>query len=120
MTDGLPEAPASASVRCQIEGFEWLVTIREFAGETPGLTLLGKIKAVNEKIVQMGGGPIFGKNNGGKAAEAAPDGEPAEKMCPIHNVMMKRRSGESGTWYSHSLGKGADGKTIYCNGQPKS
>jgi hypothetical protein len=117
MTDGLPEAPASASVRCQIEGFEWLITIREFAGETPGLTLLGKIKAVNEKIVAMGGGPIFGKANGGAKAEAAPsDDVPEMKPCPVHPGMyLKRREKSGQVYYSHKLDDGN-----WCHGQPKS
>jgi hypothetical protein len=114
-----PEAPASASVRCQVEGFEWLITIRGFETDgTAGRKLIEKIKVVNEAIVKMGGGPIFGRGNGGKPTESTPatEGEPAEKLCPVHNVMMARRTGTSGTWYSHSLGKGLDGKTIYCNG----
>lgn len=120
MTDGFPEAPASASVRCQIEGFEWLITIREFATESPGLVLLGKLKAVNEKIVQMGGSPIFGRGNGGAKAEAAPaQGQQTAvldtKVCELHNALMKKREKSGEVWYSHKL---ADGS--YCNGQSKS
>jgi len=115
----IPEAPASASVRCSVEGFEWLITIRGFETDgTAGRQLLTKIKAVNEEIVKMGGAPIYGKNGPATAPAAAPDvdpnEDPSEKPCPVHNVMMKKRSGPSGTWYSHKL---ADG--TWCNGKEK-
>lgn len=118
---GTPEAPASATVRCSIEGFEWLFTLRSFGPEKGApLTLLKRVKFVNERLVQMGAQPVFGKNAApGKAAEAKED-KPAEMPCRVHNVMMKRREGKDGsTWYSHTLGKDADGKTIYCNGKEK-
>ena len=117
VAQAIPEAPASASVRCQIEGFEWLITIRGFETDgTAGRTLIEKIKPVNEAIIKMGGGPIFGRN-GGKATptgDVAPGEDPAEKACPIHNVMMKRRTNEKGSWYSHKL---ADDS--WCNGGEK-
>jgi len=113
-----PEAPASASVRCSIEGFEWLITIRGFETDgTAGRQLLEKVKAVNEKIIKMGGGPIFGKNNTAAKApaqETEPGEDPPEKACPVHNVMMKRRTNEGGSWYSHKL---ADDS--WCNGGEK-
>ena len=119
--EAMPEAPASASVRCQVEGFEWLITIRGFETDgTAGRKLIEKIKVVNEAIVKMGGGPIFGKANGGKAAAPIDDGHPAQKECPIHaGVMADKHDKDGKIWYSHVIGKDADGKTVYCNGKAK-
>ena len=124
MTMQVPEAPASASVRCSIEGFEWLITIRGFEVDgTAGRQLLSKIKAVNATLAKMGAKPIFGKNGPPKTAAPAPTAEPDEehplqKPCPIHGVMMDRReSKHGGYFYSHALGKDADGKTMWCNGK---
>jgi len=115
----IPEAPASASVRCQIEGFEWLITVRGFETDgTAGRKLIEKIKPINEAIVKMGGGPVFGRNSG-KQVPPGGDDHPAEKPCPVHDVMMKKYEKDGQIWYSHSLGKGTDGKAVYCNGKEK-
>ena len=117
----IPEAPASASVRCQIEGFEWLITVRGFETDgTAGRKLIEKIKPINEAIVKMGGGPIFGRGNGGKAAVPVDTDHPAQKECPVHaGAMMDRKEKDGQIWYSHVIGKDASGKSLYCNGKEK-
>ena len=99
----IPEAPASASVRCQIEGFEWLITVRGFETDgTAGRKLIEKIKPINEAIVKMGGGPIFGRGNGGKAPVDAE--HPETKPCPVHSGMnLNRKEKDGKIWYSHKL-----------------
>ena len=42
-----------------------------------------------------------------------PAQEPAEMKCSIHGVMMKKRTNEQGSWYSHFL-KAED---KWCNGK---
>lgn len=45
--------------------------------------------------------------------QTLPDGTP---ICPRHHTPMRKRERQGDTWYSHSVGKGADGKDIYCKG----
>ncbi len=43
----------------------------------------------------------------------------AVKICPIHNQEMKAKEGKFGVFYSHWLGRDAQGKPQYCNGKAK-
>ena len=120
----LPEAPASATVRCLIEGFDWMVTIREFDGTNPGRQLLSKLKAINAELKKMGADPAGNnyrsspppkpKKEAPKAP--APKAEPEEPdppttiMCPEHGVEMELKDGKWGPYYSHKV---AEGK--WCN-----
>jgi hypothetical protein len=45
--------------------------------------------------------------------QTLPDGTP---ICPKHHTPMRKRERQGDTWYSHSAGKGTDGKDIYCKG----
>lgn len=45
--------------------------------------------------------------------QTLPDGTP---ICPKHHTPMRKRERQGDTWYSHSTGKGADGKDVYCKG----
>ena len=45
--------------------------------------------------------------------QTLPDGTP---ICPKHHTPMRKRERQGDTWYSHSAGKGPDGKDIYCKG----
>lgn len=45
--------------------------------------------------------------------QTLPDGTP---ICPKHHTPMRKRERQGDTWYSHSAGKGSDGKDIYCKG----
>jgi hypothetical protein len=119
----MPEAPASLNLRFASQhGFECQLTVRSFDEKKGGLTLLGKLKAMEESLHKKGCKPIFGKNSQAQAKAPAPEAEadphPLQKPCPIHGVMMDRRESKSGGYfYSHQLGKGPDGKTIWCNGR---
>lgn len=119
----MPEAPASLNIRFASQaGYECQLTMRSFDSERGGTTLLSKLKAIEESLHKKGCRPIFGKNGPpSKAAKPAPEPEeehPLQKPCPIHGVMMDRRESKSGGYfYSHPLGKGPDGKTIWCNGR---
>ena len=113
MITAIPEAPASASVRFQLEGFEWLFTVRNFSDKEPGRELLTKVKGVNEAIVKMGGAPIYGKNaNQERSAigSKAPE-EDDPSWCPVHNLKMTKYEKEGRSWYSHQV----DGE--WCRGK---
>jgi len=45
--------------------------------------------------------------------QTLPDGTP---ICPKHHTPMRKRERQGDTWYSHSAGKDADGKDVYCKG----
>jgi len=96
------------------QGYDYLLTVRSFKEEGAGSALLATIPTIEGKLAELECKPIFGKGSKAAAQETAPGEDPAEKPCPIHDVMMKRRSGATGTWYSHKL---ADGS--WCNGGEK-
>ena len=116
VAEGVPEAPGSMNIRFASSlGFEYMLTVRSFKEQGAGTDLLGMIPAIETKLGKLECKPIFGKN-GPKAApqDVAPGEDPAEKACPIHDVMMKRRTNAGGSWYSHKL---ADDS--WCNGGEK-
>jgi CTP:molybdopterin cytidylyltransferase MocA len=45
--------------------------------------------------------------------QTLPDGTP---ICPKHHTPMRKRERQGDTWYSHSAGKDASGKDVYCKG----
>lgn len=45
--------------------------------------------------------------------QTLPDGTP---ICPKHHTPMRKRERQGDVWYSHSVGKGPEGKDIYCKG----
>ena len=116
----LPEAPASATVRCLIEGFDWMVTIREFDGTNPGRQLLSKLKAINAELKKMGAEAAGNnyrsqpspKKQAAKPPEPKAEAKPKQIPCPTHNVMADLRVNKKtgAQWYSHKL---ADG--TWCN-----
>ena len=118
-----PEAPASATVRVSIEGFEWMFTLRAFGSETKApATLLKRIKWVNEQLAKAGAKPIFGKNAAPPVAKA-PEPQPEEDetppdWCPIHKCKMKKWSKDGRSWYSHAVDL-PDGETEWCTGKEK-
>lgn len=48
-----------------------------------------------------------------KEWQTLPDGTP---ICPKHHTPMRLRERQGDKWWSHNVGKGADGKDIYCKG----
>ena len=96
------EAPASMTLRFELHGYDILFTVR---GES-GRDLLGKIGAVLGELDSMGAKPLGGRGNGHSNGIGA-------KMCPVHNVPLKRRERDGQTWWSH---KTEDG---WCRGVAK-
>jgi hypothetical protein len=45
--------------------------------------------------------------------QTLPDGTP---ICPKHHTPMRLRERQGDKWWSHNVGKGEDGKDIYCKG----
>jgi len=117
VAEGVPEAPGSMNIRFASSlGFEYMLTVRSFKEQGAGTDLLGMIPAIETKLGTLDCKPIFGRNST-KAApqqDVAPGEDPAEKACPIHDVMMKRRTNAGGSWYSHKL---ADDS--WCTGKEK-
>jgi len=106
-----PEAPASATVRVSLDGFEWLFTLRAFGSETKApANLIDRMGWVNEKFLSIGAKPIFGKNaqpaQPAQAPVAEPEEKPEMKPCPKHpgKMLKLRRNDEGGEWYSHKVG----------------
>jgi len=109
---GVREAPASATIRFHLRGYDLMFTLRD----TTGRDLLAKLVPVLDALDAMGASPNGYANGNGHGAtpEADAGGEPGTKECPIHGVAMKRRTGSDGTaWYSHKLPDGS-----WCKGKP--
>lgn len=52
----------------------------------------------------------------GKPIEKPIETNPDEKECPLHpGIIMKKRTGKYGDFYSHTMGQDATGKANYCN-----
>jgi hypothetical protein len=103
----IPEAPASLNIRFASQmGFECSLTLRSFDEEAGGLTLLGKLGTVEEKLHKKGCNPIFGKNSQPQARDAEPEETPKKKPCPVHpgKFLYLRSNEEGGEWYSHKVG----------------
>lgn len=100
------EAPASAAIKVQLNGYDVTLTLR---GET-GADVLPRLQSAIAWLEQHGGQPTG-------AAASAPDtpangpreGDPA--WCPIHNCQMARKEKNGDVWYSH---KAPDGS--WCRG----
>jgi len=116
----LPEAPASATVRCIVEGFDWMITIREFDQPNPGRQLLSKLKAINTELKTMGAEPMVNNYRSSpppkpkpKAEEKAEEEHPKQKDCPLHpGMFLKLHTKGSQHWYSHKLDDGT-----WCKGE---
>lgn len=54
-----------------------------------------------------------------KPREKKEKGNPETKMCPIHNVPMKRWTKNGGSWYSHLVDPGDGTEPYWCNGKRK-
>lgn len=130
------ESPQSVTVQFYYKGFSILLTKRDPEVEVKPLleNAMASIdwaitnnlqpswnKQTNEEVLQptqktihaeqaLASGTTDWKNE-------SVDG--ASKLCPIHNIAMKARTGQYGTFYSHWLGKDQSGKSLYCNGKVK-
>jgi hypothetical protein len=91
---GLPEAPASANVRVQIQGRECQITLRD----NDEARLLARLQTLLQQF------PV--------EQSASQPQELRKGWCPIHNVQMKLNQKEGRSWYSHRLPAGE-----YCQGK---
>ncbi len=57
---------------------------------------------------------ITKREESNKQTQAAPV-QPDENICPTHNVAYQEKEGKFGKFWSHTIGKDAQGKFIYCN-----
>ena len=96
-----------------LEGYTAALTL---SGET-GSDLLAKAPAVIGTLKAMNAtptGPQVVASNGNGTAESD------AKICPLHHVAMKRRTGNGGdVWYSHKAVDPADGVEYWCRGKEK-
>lgn len=105
------EAPASCTIRFNLQGFDCMFTLR---GET-GKAVLPKVEQAIGWLQKKGAEPTH--SNG---AGSGNGGEPETKVCPIHHVVMKRRSGRGGdSWYSHKAINPDTGQEYWCRGEQK-
>lgn len=103
----LPEAPASATLKIELRGYEVLFTLRD----TNGRDLLAKVNAAIDAIEGMGGKPatppVRGGGNGGAPKKSVPvPADGSAPTCPDHGAM---RQGQYG-WFCPK--RQADGS--YC------
>ena len=95
------------TVHFVVEGYTAELTLD---GET-GAELLGKAGAVVKALQAVGATPAQRNSNGRS------DALPQEKVCRIHQVKMRLRSGRGGdNWYSHRAFR-ADGTEFWCRGE---
>jgi hypothetical protein len=101
------EAPASWNTRyIQPDGFVCQITLRG----TDGADLLPKSNTAIKWLLENGCQPVGNGYQGNSKAKG--NGEAETKICPIHNVPMKRYEKNGGAWWSH---KAPDGS--WCKGK---
>ena len=97
----------------ELSGYTAALTLN---GET-GSDLLAKAPAVIGTLQAMGASPtaqVVASNGNSNGAESE------SKVCPLHHVAMKRRTGNGGdVWYSHKAVDPADGVEYWCRGKEK-
>lgn len=91
----LCEAPASATLKIELRGYEVLFTLRD----TNGRDLLAKVDAAITAIEAMGGKPaappVRGGNGGSPKRSVPVPADGSAPVCPDHGAM---RQGQYG-WY---------------------
>lgn len=95
------EAPASATIRFALGGYDTMLTLRDDAGKE----LLDKVQAAISYLDGLGAQANGG--NGGNGASGAP-------VCPTHGKPMKKS--KFGGWYCPVKVADDDGtgKPVYC------
>ena len=106
------EAPASVNIKCNIEGFDVMLTLRGESGSEVIPVLLTALRFLMDNGARPSGN---GRRGNGKpvanqqpaSQQSAPvmgDGQPDPAYCPIHGVVMKRREKDGQVWHSHKVG----------------
>ncbi|MCZ7568908.1 MAG: hypothetical protein M5U01_10025 [Ardenticatenaceae bacterium] len=108
----LPEAPASATLRVHLRGYDLLLTLRDHSG----LALLEKVTAAIDHLERLGATPAP-THDAGRAGSGSPQAAGAggaAPRCPTHGREMKpaRRGG----WFcpARIADDDGSGKPAYC------
>ena len=109
------EAPASWNTRyTSPEGFICQITIRADSGKE----LLVKAQAAIAHLLEVGCTPCdnltFRSRSNGNHAETNAEGTSSTKVCPVHNVEMRRWEKNGKVWFSHKQEGGS-----WCTGKGK-
>lgn len=114
------ESPASVTIKGYYKGYSVLITNRD--PEVAVAPLLAKaINGINW-MVENGFLPSWNTDTNakvnGKTVQSAPAKVETDlPICPVHNKLMKERTGADGqTFFSHAE-KTDDGRWIYCSGR---
>lgn len=107
------EAPCSATVVCIApNGFEIRLALRD----TDTAALFKRVNGALEWLDNKGfepkprNMPTANPNGGGT--------QPETKVCPVHQVVMKRRTGKGGDiWYSHRAVNLETDAEFWCRGE---
>lgn len=111
-TNGLPEAPASVTVRFWIDDYGVLFTMRDEQVKE----LVAKLDFLMDYAKKRGWKPSWNKE-GIKSAPAPAKAEPVGPLCSLHKRPMKERIGPDGSvFYSHAM-KDKQGNWMYCSGK---
>jgi len=109
------EAPASATVRCQVRGFDVLFTLRSDSGRD----LLIKLPPLFERLEALGATPVG--NGRGAPSEPGNEEDGDTKPCPVHpGSLLRKHSKDGKTWWSHKVeatGEWCRGKVPQGGGQ---
>ena len=99
----------------ELSGYTAALTL---SGES-GTDLLSKAGTVIERLQTMGAAPtISGPVTAAGSGQA--ETQPETKVCSLHHVAMKRRTGNGGdVWYSHKAVDPESGEEYWCRGKPK-
>ena len=101
------------------QGFEWLLTVRDGIDVEQARSVWKVAQSITCGLLEHGASPAYYRSQppgvptleelGAPAPQPQPTGnggDPAEKMCSIHQVMMPRRTKNGHSWYSHQLQDG--------------
>lgn len=97
----LPEAPASANCYIELEGRQVQLTLRD----RDERRLIQRLRTMLVKFpVKPSQQLDLDLPSGSTGTRGAPENAPREGFCPVHQVQMKQRTNDTGSWYSHKVG----------------
>lgn len=102
------DAPASLTIKCEVQGYDTLFTLRAMTGAE----LVSKLPVVLDALEALGAEPTVRRQNGNGQDSTGNNHGGDPTWCPIHNVQMKRREKDGDVWHSH---KAPDGS--WCRGK---
>jgi hypothetical protein len=106
---GLPEAPASATVRVYIDDFSTLITVRG----TEASDVVRKVEFIVDYAKKKGWKSTWTKDVSPTSATSSTSSTPSSTpTCPVHNRPMKLFHGKWGDFYKCTAKTGED---TWCN-----